>query len=429
MSRRPIHSDPLVIEKRVEAFLSGAGITRKETIVTAFSGGCDSLCLTAVLVRLGFSVQPVYVNHRLRSEQELSAELALNRANCKALGLTLTVSQLAEGEVERLAEEKRTSIEAAARELRYKVLSRYPLVATAHNFNDQAETVMMRLITGSSLLSLAGIRKKRGSIIRPLLECTRSEIAAYVDCLGLTPSHDSTNDELFCLRNKVRTLVMPKLNAEVLRTLAGIADNMSEAEARIRPVPSVNHAVYVSVSREALLACSSQAFQMSVFSAVSQIADVLISSSLLERIRKCASEGKSLTGRDLIITVTETEVRFYRPYSFACCQFEKGNRLTARFMLADGRDSQAVHLDPASLSGRAVLRFSRSSDEICIDGRTVRVSRLLSAFKCPYAAVLEDQQAVKAVFARSFGGRNRVCDSLRSEAWQQLEAFELEPVL
>ena len=407
-----------MIEKRVEAFLSGAGITRKETIVTAFSGGCDSLCLTAVLVRLGFSVQPVYVNHRLRSEQELSAELALNRANCKALGLTLTVSQLAEGEVERLAEEKRTSIEAAARELRYKVLSRYPLVATAHNFNDQAETVMMRLITGSSLLSLAGIRKQRGGIIRPLLECTRSEIAAYVDCLGLTPSHD-----------KVRTLVMPKLSAEVLRMLAGIADNMSEAEARIRPVPSVNHAVYVSVSREALLACSSQAFQMSVFSAVSQIADVLISSSLLEGIRKCASEGKSLTGRDLIITVTETEVRFYRPYSFACCLFEKGNRLTARLMLADGRDSQAVHLDPASLSGRAVLRFSRSSDEICIDGRTVRVSRLLSAFKCPYAAVLEDQQAVKAVFARSFGGRNRVCDSLRSEAWQQLEAFELEPIL
>ena len=199
------------VPSTVAALLEGEGVSRQDPLTVAFSGGYDSLCLLSSLCSLGFNVKALYVDHGLRSEAELACERRLNESNCRRLGVPLEVVKIPPGQVMCLAKEDGVTIEAAARAQRYRILEKEPLVATAHNRDDQVETLMMKLIFGGTLMSLCGIRRRRGKVVRPLLDVSRADIVSYVDSLGLVPSRDSTNDTLFCLRNRVRHLVMDGL--------------------------------------------------------------------------------------------------------------------------------------------------------------------------------------------------------------------------
>lgn len=125
-------------------------------VVAAFSGGADSLALLITLLKFvdNKNIVALYVNHRLRPEEELKAEEALNRHNCRALNIALEVVTLEEGAVERCAIERGKGIEDAARHLRYRALNEtaerynYPYIATGHTLDDQGETLLMRLLQG-----------------------------------------------------------------------------------------------------------------------------------------------------------------------------------------------------------------------------------------------------------------------------------------
>ncbi len=198
-------------------------------VLAAVSGGADSTALLLLLSELrpeGWEVFAAHVNHHLRGE-ESDADEAFVRELCKRLNVPL---HIADGtlDAERV---RQRGVEATAREVRYARLhgvaraSGAPFIATAHQKNDQAETVLMRLLTGSGIGGLRGIHAVRGDgIIRPLLDITREQIDELLRERGITPRHDRSNDDPRFLRNRVRVLV---------REL-GAVDNLAAVAAQAR---------------------------------------------------------------------------------------------------------------------------------------------------------------------------------------------------
>ena len=157
-----------------------------DRFVIAFSGGIDSLALISFMSEEERNRSAaVYVDHSIRKREELDEEIKLNRKNARKLGVPLYIIRLGEGEVERYALEKDCGIEAAARSLRYSVLERfreekgYDWILTAHHLNDQAETLIMRMMSSAPFWSYGGIREIEGHIRRPLLSLDKSQIRLF----------------------------------------------------------------------------------------------------------------------------------------------------------------------------------------------------------------------------------------------------------
>ncbi len=192
-----------------------------EKVVVAVSGGPDSLALLHVLWRLrdelGIALHVAHLNHLLRGE-EAAADAAFVAEMAARLGLPVTVEEVP---VARLAAERGLSVEEAGREARYEFFRRVAAatgagrVALGHTRDDQAETVLMRLLRGSGPAGLSGIPPVRdGWIIRPLLAVPRTAVEAYCRRHGLRPRRDPTNEEPSYLRNRIRLELLPRLEAE-----------------------------------------------------------------------------------------------------------------------------------------------------------------------------------------------------------------------
>jgi tRNA(Ile)-lysidine synthase len=204
-------------------------------ILVAYSGGIDSTVLLDALAELGAGpLRALHVVHNLRPAEELSLERKLIRENCRALKLPLRIAVLKPGAIEKRAKRRGIGIEAAARELRYGILLREArkygcsIVCTAHNADDQLETLIGRFLGSSSFEGLKGMPKRRrlgGSIglYRPLLSVPRSAIEAYAAQKGLKISADSSNDSTVYLRNKIRKYLVPMLDREFRGWRKGLA--------------------------------------------------------------------------------------------------------------------------------------------------------------------------------------------------------------
>lgn len=199
-------------------------------IVAAVSGGVDSTALLLTLSELradGFDVVAAHVNHHLRGADS-DADEAFVRNLCERLGIGVRV---ADGTLD--AERVRArGIEAAAREVRYELLTairgdvgaRY--VATAHQKNDQAETVLMRILTGSGIAGLRGIHAVReDGFVRPLLDVTRAEIESFLRERNVVPRIDRSNEDPRFLRNRVRAFLA---DAGATETLVGLAEQAQD---------------------------------------------------------------------------------------------------------------------------------------------------------------------------------------------------------
>ena len=191
---------------------------------------------------LGVVLSAVHVHHGLRGA-EADADEAFVAALCTKLGIALTVTrvdtaarQTAEGE----------GLEAAARELRYGVFRRLleagqaDLVATGHTLDDQAETVMMKLLRGAWTEGLGGISpvleetRGRGRIVRPCLDVRRAEVEEYLRGKGQGWREDSSNADVRLTRNRIRHELMPILrdfNPAIDESLARMAGTARDEEA------------------------------------------------------------------------------------------------------------------------------------------------------------------------------------------------------
>lgn len=199
-------------------------------LVVGVSGGFDSTALLLLLRELpAFEVLAAHVNHHLRGEESDGDERYVHEL-CERLNVKLVVE---DGTLnpERL---KHAGIEAAAREVRIAKLKAIrekehaQYIATAHQKNDQAETVLMRLFTGSGLAGLRGIHAIRDDgIIRPLLGVTRAEIEAFLRERGETPRADRMNADPRFLRVRIRQ-TLREYEPSVVDNLASIAEQAQE---------------------------------------------------------------------------------------------------------------------------------------------------------------------------------------------------------
>lgn len=231
-----------MLQQRVASFLAGAGLT-EGPLVVAVSGGPDSITLLHLLtdwVRTnGRLLHVFHMEHGLRGEESAEdARFVLDQA--EALGWPATLVGLAPGELERMG----GSTQEAARTRRYAELIRLAQrigasgIATGHNQDDQAETVLMRFLRGAGAHGLAGIApiaiREGIPVLRPLLETPRSEIEAYCRTAGLSFRIDSSNLHTDYLRNRLRQELLPHLaetyNPAIRRTLSQMATIFREED-------------------------------------------------------------------------------------------------------------------------------------------------------------------------------------------------------
>lgn len=192
-----------------------------DRVITALSGGADSVCLLVILNELkevlGIELKSVHVHHGIRG-----AEADRDCAYAKELSERLRVPFVCHYvDAVSYGREHNMSVEEAGRHLRYEIFEKERLsfggtkIAVAHHGDDQAETILHHLFRGSGLKGLGGIRPLRGFIVRPLLCVRRNEILAYLEEKGICYCEDSTNALSDYARNRLRLEILPSIEREI----------------------------------------------------------------------------------------------------------------------------------------------------------------------------------------------------------------------
>lgn len=187
-------------------------------VLAAVSGGLDSMVLLHVLHMLGFSVQAAHVDHATRAGDS-AKDAAFVAAHCAALGMHCAMGQWGDWSHVALSG---ASFEMEARARRYAFLTDAAqragcaFVATGHHRDDQAETVLLRLLRGAGPGGLAGIRASRTlaegvTLVRPLLGCARAELENFAHAHAIPWREDASNATRDHVRNRVRHEVLPQL--------------------------------------------------------------------------------------------------------------------------------------------------------------------------------------------------------------------------
>ena len=188
-------------------------LEKDDKVIVAVSGGADSVSLLHLIISIKelyhLSVFAYHFNHMIRGE-EADRDERFVRALCKKWDVPLYE---AKADVPHLAARYGESLELCGRRLRYESTPKLAgaKIATAHNRNDNTETVLMNLVRGSGIAGLGGIPIQRDNIIRPLLNCSRDEIEAYCAENGLDYVTDSTNLSDEYTRNRLRLKILPLL--------------------------------------------------------------------------------------------------------------------------------------------------------------------------------------------------------------------------
>lgn len=217
----------------------------KERILAGFSGGSDSAALCHILAELrrelDFFLELIYVQHNLRAEESKQEEQFVmewaEKYNCPLTIVPVNVSAKAKAD--------KISIETAARQLRHDafrqraVAGKFTKIALAHHAKDQAETVLMHFLRGSGVKGLAGMKKKNGLYLRPLLNYTKPEIEQYLYQNRIKWCEDSSNLDLSYRRNRIRLELLPYLqnyfNPNIVKGLTQTAEQMQELEDYLLP--------------------------------------------------------------------------------------------------------------------------------------------------------------------------------------------------
>lgn len=211
-------------------------LPRGATVLCAVSGGADSVCLLHLLYRLrprlGFQLAAAHYNHRLRGEESERDQRFVEEFVSLCCGpdrvrnpdgsvvlLPAVPLLVGGGDVAARAARDRRGLEETAREMRYAFLRQAArqtgaeVIATAHNADDNAETLLLHLMRGCGLRGLTGISPSRNGLVRPLLTTTRAQIEEYLAYHGLPHVEDSSNRSDAYTRNRIRHQVMPQLES------------------------------------------------------------------------------------------------------------------------------------------------------------------------------------------------------------------------
>lgn len=209
-------------------------IQKGDKVLVAFSGGPDSSCLLHLLFslqkELDIELYTAHLNHQIRGvDAHTDALFAYEES--KTLGIPCFLKSV---NVPQIAEQERMTVEEAARKARYEMLFdlkeklNLDKIAVAHNLDDQAETVLMRIMRGTGLNGLKGMSYKRADgVIRPLMDIKRHEIEEYCVQKNVRTTLDKTNEEEEYTRNKIRLQLLPHIEENYSSNIKEILSRMA----------------------------------------------------------------------------------------------------------------------------------------------------------------------------------------------------------
>ena len=241
----------MFLDKIRETISKYSLLEKGDNVICAVSGGADSVCLLHTMLELrdeySVNIFVANVNHLIRGEESDNDSLFVEKL-CRKNGLKFFYREY---DVKKVSEERKIGEEECGRILRYEFFDEISKeignakIATAHNLNDNAETVLFRLVRGTAAQGIGGIMHRRKNIIRPLLDVSRKEIEKYLAEKNIPWCEDSTNKLPIYARNKIRLGIVPLLNE--------ISDN---AEEKI-----VSAARLIRDDNEFLKVCSDEAMK------------------------------------------------------------------------------------------------------------------------------------------------------------------------
>ena len=213
-------------------------IEKNDKVVIGVSGGPDSICLLHLLYsikkELEFEIVVAHINHQIREVADSETEYV--KDFCKNLGIECFVKK---ENITELAKEQKKGTEEVGRQVRYDFFedvaqkTNSNKIATAHNSNDRAETVILNILRGSGISGLKGIEAMRDNkYIRPLIFTKREKIEEYCQENNLNPKIDESNMENIYNRNKVRNIIIPyiekEFNKNIIQTINRLSDVATE---------------------------------------------------------------------------------------------------------------------------------------------------------------------------------------------------------
>ena len=223
-------------EKVLETIKKYELIKKGNTIVIGVSGGPDSMALLNILIclkntnKIDCNLVVAHINHGIRKEADEETEYVISF--CKDKNIPCYIKK---EKVEELAKIQKIGTEEAGRKLRYSFFEEIAKkedaqkIATAHTANDNAETILMNIMRGSSTSGLKGIEIKRDErYIRPILQVTRKDIEEYCKQNKLDPREDKTNKENIYTRNKIRNELIPYIKEEFNPNIIVSLNRLSE---------------------------------------------------------------------------------------------------------------------------------------------------------------------------------------------------------
>ncbi|MBP3322032.1 MAG: tRNA lysidine(34) synthetase TilS [Clostridia bacterium] len=410
MKKDKEHSLLTAFEEKLDLL---CGKAQPLSVLVALSGGADSVALLLfckdLLKKRGGRVEAYHLNHRIRGE-EADGDALFCRALCAELGIIL---HLEERDVPTIAKETKKGLEETARQVRYdrleEVRSRRALsyIATAHNAEDQLETMLFRMARGTSLKGLCGIPQKRGTIIRPLLSVSGEALRAYCGKMGICYRVDSTNFSDDYARNDLRHHALPamkRVNSASAAHGVALAEALLEDEELLCSlVPSGR------LSREQMNALHPAVLRRYLVREVAEKrADAGLEGAHLKALCRLVKEGEegaslSLPGC-LRVRIFKGGLRFeedkkkkedYRlPVCGECTELPEGRGVfwvTERqkfdeFCLKNRKIHKLFNkevINSATIKGALFVRPVQKGDRIRIGGMTRRVCTLLGEMKVP----------------------------------------------
>ncbi len=419
-------------------------ISPGDAVVCGLSGGADSVCLLLALRKLSaemdFTVEAVHVNHCLRGNESDSDEDFCQRL-CSGLDVSLRVERC---DVKKYAESHSLSVETAAREMRYAVFSSVSngkKIATAHNADDNLETMLLNLVRGSGIKGIAGIPPVRGNIIRPLLAVSRCEIEEYLRDCGQGFVTDSTNLSDDYTRNRLRHNVIPvlkQINGSLTETAVGTARVLRSENDFIES--QTQKAYEVSMTDNSLYGISAYPRVIRRRCIARLVCENIPSNGSLISEKKMAewdkiavkggkvnilgnfflvSDGKSISLKK--ISPEKTQEMICRPLQLGENRLFDGHVLLCQLVECDNMEKISfVHkkstinwLDCDKIVGKAVVRNRRNGDRIQLKGRgfTSSVKKLINeripTSLRPFLHFIEDEKGT--VYGDEIGIAQRVC--------------------
>lgn len=280
----------------VELFIKKYSL-KNEKILAAFSGGIDSVCLLDICKKLNLKIIAMHLNHNWRGNESLTEQKFCENF-CGIRGIEFYTETLKDNI-------KKT--ETSAREARYDFFQRTAdkyksrVVLTAHNADDNVETVLYRIIKGTGVFGLEGIPEKRGIFYRPLLTVCRNEIERYCKQNNLNFCVDSSNENTKYKRNFIRQKIIPLLETinkdakHAINSLSQIAAEENKIIDDLLPYtfPIKTHDFFTA----------SKAFQKRIVHKLLKLYDIEYSREKIDNITKFINENAgSKSGKTLSLT-------------------------------------------------------------------------------------------------------------------------------